>query len=93
MKISVDLFSLLEISLSGSEVDKPSEILIKTSSSSKDIKSNIQNTEAPRTYDPIIYYKLESILIRFTHTTWHHCGCSSLFSETNGLDFSGLILL
>ena len=39
----------------GFEVDKPSKVVIKTSSPVKLIKLNIQNIEAPRTDDPIIY--------------------------------------
>ena len=40
--------------LLGSEVDKPSKILIKTSTRVKYIESNIQNTEPPRIDNPII---------------------------------------
>ena len=36
------------------EVDKPSKILIKISSTMKDIELNIQNIEAPRRDDLII---------------------------------------
>ena len=43
-------------------VDKPSEILFKTSKAVEHIESNIQSIEAPRIDDPIIYYVLESIL-------------------------------
>ena len=38
----------------GSEVDKPSKILIKTLNAAKYIESDIQNIEAPKTDDPII---------------------------------------
>ena len=38
----------------GSEVDKPSEVLIKILNATKYIESNIQNFKALRTYDPII---------------------------------------
>ena len=44
-----------DLSLVGSEVDKPLKILIKTSNEVKYIESNIQNTKAPRIDDPIIY--------------------------------------
>ena len=37
-----------------SKVDKPSKILIKILNVAKYIKSNIQNTKPPRTYDSII---------------------------------------
>ena len=40
--------------LLGSEVDKLSEILIKTSNAMEYIKSDIQNIEAPIIDDPII---------------------------------------
>ena len=40
----------------GSEVDKLSEILIKTSNAAKYIELDIQNIKAPRIDDPIIYY-------------------------------------
>ena len=36
------------------EVDKPSEIFIKTSNATEYIKSDIQNIKAPRKDDPII---------------------------------------
>ena len=42
--------------LLGSKVDKLSEILIKTSNASEYIESDIQNIEAPRIYDSIVYY-------------------------------------
>ena len=38
----------------GFEVDQPSKISIKTLSAMEYIKSNIQNTKAPRIDDPII---------------------------------------
>ena len=38
----------------GSKVDKPSKILVKTSSTMECIESNIQNTKVPRIDDPII---------------------------------------
>ena len=38
----------------GSQVDKPSEILIKTSNTTEYIESNIHNIEAPRKNDLII---------------------------------------
>ena len=40
--------------LLGSEVDKPSEILIKTSNASEYSESDIQNIKAPRKYELII---------------------------------------
>ena len=40
----------------GSETDKPSKILIKTSNAVKSIESDIQNIETPRLDDPIIKY-------------------------------------
>ena len=40
----------------GSTVDKLSEVLIKTSNEMEYIESDIQNIEALRTDDPIIYY-------------------------------------
>ena len=40
--------------LLGSEVDKPSKILIKTSNAVEYIELDIQDIEAPRTDDPII---------------------------------------
>ena len=47
------------------EVNKPSKILIKKFSAAEYIKSYIQNIEAPRKDDPIIYHVWENILIRF----------------------------
>ena len=38
----------------GSQVNKPSQILMKTSNVMEYIESYIQNIEAPRTYDPIV---------------------------------------
>ena len=38
----------------GSEVDKPSKILIKTLNAAKYIELNIQNIKAPRIYNLII---------------------------------------
>ena len=38
----------------GSEVDKPSKLLIKTLNAVEYIELDIQNTEPPRTDDPII---------------------------------------
>ena len=38
----------------GHEVDKPFKILIKTSSAMEYIKLDVQNNEAPKTYNPII---------------------------------------
>ena len=40
----------------GSEVDKPSKILIKTLNAVEYIELDIQNTEATRVYDHLIYY-------------------------------------
>ena len=38
----------------GSEVDKSFKILIKALNAAENVISDIQNIEAPRTYDPII---------------------------------------
>ena len=40
----------------GSEVDKPSKILIKRLNATKNIKSDIQNIKALRKDDPAIQY-------------------------------------
>ena len=42
------------IEMLGSEVNKPSKFLIKTSNTTKYIESDVQNIEVPRTNDPII---------------------------------------
>ena len=49
----------------GSEVDKPSEFLMKTSNVMEYITLDIQNIEAPRIYDPITWYVSKNILIGF----------------------------
>ena len=50
----------------GSEVDKPSKILIKMSNAREYIESTIQNTEELRKDDLIIYYVCEDILTRIS---------------------------
>ena len=40
----------------GFEVNKPSEILIKTSNEAEYIQSDVQNIKAPRSDNPIILY-------------------------------------
>ena len=52
-KISLSTTSWMQ-KLLGSDVDKLSKILIKTSNAAEFIESDIQNIEAPRTDDPII---------------------------------------
>ena len=49
----------------GFEVVKYSKILIKTSNAMEYIELDIQNIEAPKTYDSIILYIKENILIGF----------------------------
>ena len=51
----LNFYHLLFIVL-GFEVNKSSKISIKTSSATECIEFDIQNIEAPRTYDPIISY-------------------------------------
>ena len=54
--VHVRLENNLGYGLLGSEVNKPSKILIKISNVAKYIESNIQNIVVPRTDDPIIKY-------------------------------------
>ena len=48
------------------EFSKPFQILIKTSNAVEYIELNIKNTERLKTNYHIIYYKLKSMLTRFT---------------------------